>query len=228
MSADSAPPPTGLLALLLCLTVATGLVDAVCYLGIGHVLVANMTGNVVFLGFALSGAKGFSLASFVVALASFLVGALAGGRLGVALGERRRRWLIAASGTQLALAAAAAIATAAGALGPGGGARFGIIALLGAGAGIQNATVRRLAVPDMTPTVLTMTLTGLAADSSLAGGRNPHLPRRLTSVVAMLAGAIAGGALMVNAGVTATLAVLAGVFAVVAAGFAAFAEPARR
>ncbi len=41
--------------LLLALTVATGLVDAVSYLVLGHVFVANMTGNVVFSGFALSG-----------------------------------------------------------------------------------------------------------------------------------------------------------------------------
>ena len=45
--------------LLLCLTLVTGLVDAFSYLALGHILVANMTGNVVFLGFALAGAPGF-------------------------------------------------------------------------------------------------------------------------------------------------------------------------
>ncbi len=73
-----------LVAVLLCLTAATGLVDAVCYLGMGHVLVANMTGNIVFLGFALAGAPWFSIASFLVALRSFVVGAMAGGRIGAA------------------------------------------------------------------------------------------------------------------------------------------------
>lgn len=77
---------------------STGLVDAVCYLGMGHVLVANMTGNIVFLGFALGGAKGLSAASFLAALGSFLLGAAMGGRLGTALEATRRRWLIAASG----------------------------------------------------------------------------------------------------------------------------------
>ena len=43
--------------LLLGLTVVTGLVDAFSYLLLGHVFVANMTGNVVFLGFAIAGAK---------------------------------------------------------------------------------------------------------------------------------------------------------------------------
>jgi uncharacterized membrane protein YoaK (UPF0700 family) len=190
----------------------------------GHVLVANMTGNVVFLGFALAGAKGFSIASFLVALASFLAGAVVGGRLGVALAATRKRWLVGASGIQAALAATAAIATAAGALSPTGGARFAVIALLGVGTGLQNATVRRLAIPDLTTTVLTLTITGLGADSSLAGGDNPRAGRRLVSVAAMLVGGLAGGLLMVNQGFTTTLWVLAGFFALVTAGFAAFSD----
>lgn len=44
--------------LLLALTLVTGLVDAFSYLILGHVFVANMTGNVVLLGFALAGAPG--------------------------------------------------------------------------------------------------------------------------------------------------------------------------
>jgi uncharacterized membrane protein YoaK (UPF0700 family) len=216
--------PVGLHWVLICLTVTTGLVDAVCYLGIGHVLVANMTGNVVFLGFALGGAKGFSIPSFLVALGSFVVGAVVGGRIGRALEESRTRWLVITSTIETALAAVTAVATAAGALGAGGAARFGVVGLLGAAMGLQTATVRRLGIPDITTTVLTMTLAGLAADSSLAGGTNPRVVRRLASVVAMLAGGIVGALLMVNAGLTAALAVLAGVLAVLTAGFALFSE----
>ena len=57
------------------LTVVTGLVDAVSYLALGHVFVANMTGNVVFLGFALAGAPGLSAPASLAALVAFLVGA---------------------------------------------------------------------------------------------------------------------------------------------------------
>lgn len=223
----SADPSPGLRAVLVGLTAGTGLVDAVCYLGMGHVLVANMTGNVVFLGFALAGAKGFSIASFLVALASFLAGAVVGGRLGVALADRRRRWLVGASGIQAVLAATAAVATAAGALSPTGAARFGVIALLGVGTGLQNATMRRLAIPDLTTTVLTLTITGLGADSSLAGGDNPRAARRLISVAAMLVGGLAGGLLMVNEGFTTTLWVLAAFFVLVTVGFAAVSDAAR-
>lgn len=47
--------------LLLALTAVTGLVDAVSILRLGRVFVANMTGNVVFTGFALTGARGAGL-----------------------------------------------------------------------------------------------------------------------------------------------------------------------
>jgi uncharacterized membrane protein YoaK (UPF0700 family) len=218
------PPTTRLRAALLALTAATGLIDAACYLGMGHVLVANMTGNVVFLGFALAGAPGFSIAAFLVALGSFLAGAAAGGRLSVALSDQRRRWLTTAAATQTVLVGAAAIAAATGALGPNGQARFGLIALLGVGMGIQTATARKLAIPDLTTTVLTQTLTGLAADSSIAGGDNPRMARRATAVAAMLAGALIGGALMVHVGFTATLVATAGLFAAITVGFTSLTE----
>jgi Protein of unknown function (DUF1275) len=80
-------PPRGdrhgpLAPLLLVLTAVTGVVDAVSYLKLGHVFVANMTGNVVFVGFALAGAHGLSTSASLFALGAFLLGALAGGRFG--------------------------------------------------------------------------------------------------------------------------------------------------
>jgi uncharacterized membrane protein YoaK (UPF0700 family) len=71
-----------------------------------------------------------------------------------------------------------------------------VIGVLAAALGLQNATVRRLAVPDLTTTVLTLTLTGLAADSWLAGGQSPPAGRRLATVGLMAAGAVAGALLL--------------------------------
>src|ERR1700728_4414484 len=68
--------------LLVSMTLVTGLVDAFSYLVLGHVFVANMTGNVVFLGFALAGAPGFSTIASLTAMAAFAAGALLGGRIG--------------------------------------------------------------------------------------------------------------------------------------------------
>jgi uncharacterized membrane protein YoaK (UPF0700 family) len=50
-------------------------------------------------------------------------------------------------------------------------------------------------VPDITTTVLTMTLTGLAADLHLAG-RSPRVRRRVAAVVVMVAGALVGALLL--------------------------------
>jgi uncharacterized membrane protein YoaK (UPF0700 family) len=75
--------------------------------------------------------------------------------------------------------------------------------------GIQNATARRLAVPDLTTTVLTLTLTGLAADSQLAGGAGGHPARRLIAVSAMFAGALLGALLVLNVDLVLPLAIAA-------------------
>jgi uncharacterized membrane protein YoaK (UPF0700 family) len=214
--------------LLIALTVATGLVDAVSYLGMGHVFVANMTGNVVLLGFALSGAAGFSIPASLTALAAFLVGATAGGRWAVAASRHRRLWLSTASAAQAVLVGAVAIATATGVLRPDGLSQLALLALLGTAMGLQNATARRLAIPDLSTTVLSQTLTGLAAESRLAGGPNPRPMRRIAAAVAMLTGALVGGALTIHAGLPMALAVTAVVFAIVTVGFTAVVRDAGR
>ena len=67
--------PDLLVPTLLLLTATTGLVDAVAFLGLGRVFTANMTGNVVFLAFAIAGVKGLSISVSVLALVCFLAGA---------------------------------------------------------------------------------------------------------------------------------------------------------
>src|SRR5437899_12775912 len=106
----SAEDPHGPLSpLLLGLTVVTGLVDAFSYLVLGHVFVANMTGNVVFLGFALAGASGFSISASLVALGAFGLGAVTGGRLATHVGAHRGRLLAFATTLEALLVAASVI-----------------------------------------------------------------------------------------------------------------------
>lgn len=190
-------PPEGdrhgpLYPMLLVLTVVTGLVDAFSYLALGHVFVANMTGNVVFLGFALAGAQGFSLAASVLALGAFSLGALLSGRLVVHLGPRRGRILALTTMVQAALTAAAVVIAWTVSDPGAGSSRYVLVALLGLGSGLQNGTARKLAVPDLTTTVLTLTITGTAFDSRLGGGTNSRIGRRGLSVVAMFLGALVG------------------------------------
>lgn len=93
--------------------------------------------------------------------------------------------------------------------------RYAVIVLLAVAMGVQNATARKLAVPDLTTTVLTMTLTGVAADSALAGGPGSKLARRALSVTAMLLGALIGGALVLKVDNPAPLALATGLLAVI-------------
>ncbi|MFE7835003.1 DUF1275 family protein [Streptomyces sp. NPDC057474] len=208
--AHTLAPPRGdrhgpLPPLMLTLTVVTGVVDAVSYLGLGHVFVANMTGNVVFLGFALAGADGLSAPASVVAVAAFLAGAVAGGRSAVRFAAHRGRLLAAATAFQAVLVAGAVLTAAVSDDRVGDPVRYTLIVLLGLAMGLQNAVVRRLGVPDLTTTVLTLTLTGLAADSASAGGAAPRPGRRLLSVLAMFLGALAGALLLLHTDLTLTL-----------------------
>ena len=210
-----------LVFVLLGLTVVSGLIDAVSYLGLGHVFTANMTGNVVVLGFAAAGAPGFSVPHTATSLGCFLLGAVAGGRVTRWLGGgSRRTWArltLAAEAVLVGGAAAAAFAA------PHATAtRYAVIGLTAVAMGLRNATVRKLDVPGLTTTtVLTMTLTGLAADSRAGGGSGSCSPRRSAAVVAMAAGAWLGAWLVLHHGLGIPLLVAAGaagVLAVVASG----------
>jgi uncharacterized membrane protein YoaK (UPF0700 family) len=204
-----------LVFLLMIATMVTGLVDAISYLELGHVFVANMTGNVIFLGLAVADAHEFSVPASFAAMAAFMVGALGGGRLGAAAGRHRGRLLAIAVVINIGLVGAALIAAL---VLPRDGLpfRYALIVLLAVAMGLQNAVARRLAVPDMTTTVLTLTLTGLAADSTLAGGKNPQPSRRVMATLTMFAGAAIGAILIFKSGVASVLA-LALVLLVVAA-----------
>jgi uncharacterized membrane protein YoaK (UPF0700 family) len=215
----SSPVPRRLsVVLLLTLTGVTGLVDAVSYLRLGHVFVANMTGNVVFLGLGVNPHSGLSPWTSLTALGGFLLGAVAGGRAVRHLGAGQRSWLVVPFAVQATIIAAVALLFGLGAGVAHGNGRYAAIAVLALALGIQNSTVRHLSAPDLTTTVLTMTLTGLAADSFLAGGSGARPIRRFGSVVVMCTGAVVGAALL-EVSVTPVIAIAATLVGVVALGF---------
>src|SRR5438270_12530459 len=94
---------------LLALTFTTGLVDAVSYLALGHVFAANMTGNIVLLGFGVAGSGGLPVLAPIISLAAFLVGAGVGGVLSKRLLLRHPEHLGAALAVEVSLIAVAAI-----------------------------------------------------------------------------------------------------------------------
>lgn len=211
---------------LLSLTFTTGVVDAVSYLGLGHVFTANMTGNVVLLGFGLAGAGHLPVVAPLVSLAAFLIGAAVAGRVARYLKHPDGPPLTFALVLETALVAAAAVLATAVKIQPGTAAGYVAIALLALAMGIRNATVRKIALPDLTTTVLTMTLTGLASESPLAGGDGAGSTRRLAASGTLLAGALVGG-LLTKVDLTAALAVAAGSVAISATAYGGRAAHAR-
>jgi uncharacterized membrane protein YoaK (UPF0700 family) len=208
MAVQQSTQKNRIVPLLLLISATTGLIDAVSILGLGKVFTANMTGNIVFLGFALAGAPGFSWPLYIVALLSFTGGAGLGGWLWKAQGPHgRRSWLLWAGTIEAILLGLAAACALVGGNPLAQAALLPMIALTAAAMGCRNATVRQLKVADLTTTVLTLTITGLAADSPAAsGGNNPNLGRRLGAVLAILTGALAGALLVLHAGLALPLA----------------------
>jgi uncharacterized membrane protein YoaK (UPF0700 family) len=205
--------------ILLGVTAQTGIVDAVSFFALGHIFTANMTGNVVFLGFALGGAAEFSTSRSSLALIAFLLGAAIGGHLATRMNSRPlTHWPSSAFVTEGLLLIAAALASLK--LGKSSPENsiplLAVIGLTALAMGTRNATVRKLGVPDLTTTVLTLTITGLAADSSVAGGTNPRWHRRIASVLAMFAGA-AIGAVMLNRSVVVLPLSVCGIVSIAAA-----------
>lgn len=162
--------------LLLLLTFVTGLVDAVSFLELGQVFVANMTGNITFLGLSLHPDAHVEPTTPLVALGGFVVGALIAGRVANRFDRAPRRWLPTAFGIEAFVIA--------------------LVAVLAVALGIQNGTVHHLGVHDLTTTVLTLSLAGVVTDSQIARGPMARPHRRLGSIAAMLAGAGVGALLL--------------------------------
>ena len=158
--------------MLLVLTWAAGNIDAIGYLGLGHVFTANMTGNTVLLGLHLGQEQGGAALRSLVALLGFGVGLV----IGALIVERTRgtgpwppavTWALAleaamlaafAVGTYLTASLREVIETQA------------LIAVSALAMGIQSAAVRRLNVPGIATTYVTGTLT-TAVTSLIAGSR---------------------------------------------------------
>jgi uncharacterized membrane protein YoaK (UPF0700 family) len=202
--------------LLVAMTLVTGLIDAFSYLVLGHVFVANMTGNIVFLAFALASAPGFSIPASLVALCSFVLGSFGGGLLGSRQGQHRGRLLSIAAALQTLLLSVSAVLAAFSTNPLKAYSSYSLIIVLGIAMGLQNATARKLAVPDLTTTVLTLTIVGIAADSRLVGGSGSKAGRRLLAVAAMLVGALVGSLLILHVSIVAPLVIALIVMAIVA------------
>jgi uncharacterized membrane protein YoaK (UPF0700 family) len=182
-------------AALLLLTFTTGLIDAVSVLVLGHVFVANMTGNVVFLGFWFASHTVVDLTAAVVAFTCFLLGAIVGGRLVRHLGGNVRVWIATALGVEIVLLVVLAILCGAGVLHYHDDTKLVVIAGLATAFGVQHSTARQFGIQELTTTVLTSTIVGIGVDSKLAGGSGARQRLRIAVVATMCFGALVGATL---------------------------------
>jgi uncharacterized membrane protein YoaK (UPF0700 family) len=206
--------PAPLVRLLLLLSATTGMVDAASILGMDKVFTANMTGNVVFAAFAAVGTPGFHVSYYLTALAAFMAGAVLAGRIS-RLGRPARlsHWLVIAASVESGMLIFAGLFSlfVASRPAPLAGGIYAIIALTAGAMGFRNAVVRQLKVPDLSTTVLTLTITGLASDSRLAAGDGANQTTRLAGVAMIFGGAAAGAALVMTCGLGTTLLISGGI-----------------
>jgi len=180
---------------LLLLTFATGLVDAISVLVLGHVFVANMTGNVIFLGFWFVPHSGVDMTAAVVAFVSFLAGTVIGGRFIRHLEHDTRRWVTVSLAVECVVLVALSILAGAGVLRYHDNTKLILLAGLAVAFGSQNATARQFGIQELSTTVLTSTIVGIGVDSRLAGGTGQREKLRYAVVLTMCAGAVVGATL---------------------------------
>ncbi|MGE2722728.1 YoaK family protein [Mycolicibacterium celeriflavum] len=180
------------IACLLLLTFATGLVDAVSVLKLGHVFVANMTGNVIFLGFWLVPHSGVDVTAALVAFASFVSGAVMGGRFSRHLNADVRRWLAITLAFEVVMLVVLSVLAGAGVLDYQDNTKLLLIAGLAVTFGVQNSTAQQFGIQELSTTVLTTTIVRIGFDSRVAGGTGEREKLRYSVVLTMCAGAAVG------------------------------------
>ncbi|MDT5118674.1 MAG: hypothetical protein QOE30_4413 [Mycobacterium sp.] len=192
MAATSPVSERSTVAALLLLTFATGLADSLSILVLGHVFVANMTGNVIFLGFWLAPRTSIDLTAVAVALPTFVTTTILSGRLSRYFGIRTRPWITTVLATEIVLLVTLSILAGAGVLHYHDNTKLIIIGLLAVTFGLQHSSARQFGIKELSTTVLTSTIVSLGIDSRLSGGTGERQKLRFTVVFTMCAGAFLG------------------------------------
>jgi uncharacterized membrane protein YoaK (UPF0700 family) len=177
---------------LLLLTFATGLADSISILVLGHVFVANMTGNVIFFGFWLAPKTNIDLTAVMVALPTFVCTTIVSGRVSRHFGDRARQWITTILTTEIVLLVALSILAGTGVLHYHDNTKLIMIAVLAVTFGLQHSSARQFGIQELSTTVLTSTIVSLGLDSHLAGGTGAREKLRLGVVFTMCAGAFVG------------------------------------
>lgn len=179
-------------AALLLLTFATGLADSISILALGHVFVANMTGNVIFLGFWLAPRTTIDLTAVAVALPTFICTTIVSGRLSRHFGLHTRTWITTVLTIEILLLVALSVLAGTGVLPYQASSKLIMIGLLAVTFGLQHSSARQFGIQELSTTVLTSTIVSFGLDSRLAGGTGERQKLRIGVVATMCAGAFFG------------------------------------
>lgn len=181
-------------AYLLLLAIVAGICDAVSFLLLGRVFVANMTGNVVVLGLGIAQVPGVSLTNSVVAILAFGFGAFLLGNLVYRRATTRSHYLFNVVVVGFATVVLSTIVSIAGPHHLTSTQEVIITVLLAGGMGSQSAVQQRLGIRDISTTYLTGIFTQLASN---IGHAPPKVTlRRSMSIATRIAGGALGAALI--------------------------------
>jgi uncharacterized membrane protein YoaK (UPF0700 family) len=180
---------------LLLLTFATGIADAISVLVLGRVFVANMTGNIIYLGFWLAPRTSIDLTAVAVALPTFVCTTVVSGRLARHFDARTRRWITTVLASEIVLLVALSVLAGTGVWRYHDGTKLFMIGMLTMTFGLQHSSARQFGIQELSTTVLTSTIVSLGLDSHLAGGTGDRGKLRFTVVFTMCAGAFVGATL---------------------------------
>ncbi len=186
-------------ALVVLLTVTTGVVDAASFLGLGSVFSSVITGNLVLLGIA-AGARQAALAIHAgVALAGYSAGVAAGAPLAARRVSGDGTWPPSVTVTlsaELFVMSVFCVGWELTGTHPGQAAQLVLVAMLAACMGMQGAAVRQLG--SMSTTYLTSTLTGIVA-ALVTRSKHEALPRSVGVILAIITGAAIGSVIVKEA-----------------------------
>ncbi len=187
---------------LLGFTFAAGISDALAWLGLGHLFVANMSGNVIIIGMGLGKAADTNLAGAAAALAAFIVGGVVHGfatRNEPAVWGKATTWTF---GLVVSVLATVGIVTLVWPPDEHPNLAWVVMAALAFAMGVQGNAANRLSVPYVNTVAVTAAIFGVSSALFLAPGtkrEEGEIPegfiRATLAVIALGLGAMTGALL---------------------------------
>lgn len=188
-------------ALVVVLAVVSGATDAIGFLGLGGAFTSVMTGNMVLLGLGAGTGNGTLVAHAALAIAAFVVGCVVGTRVAGTHQPGDGVWPAAVTRAlivELGVILLFAIGWEATGGHPSESMQLGLLAVNAVALGLQSSTTQRFGVSGLSTTYLTGTLTGVVIRLT-SGGSFREAAGNVQILVALVAGAAAGGALALHA-----------------------------